>query len=146
MAGPFLVHVDGGGGKGPGHVAHTAGVVQMDVGHRHPGQVTRAHAEGVERVEQHPHRALAARLHQDRRRPVHQVAGRHLLPPPEEGVDLDDAGSDLRGRHVPTSITTFTSSGCRANASAQCSRGTRLVTSFEIHEWSAFMSASAAAW
>ena len=42
VARPLLVHVDGGGGKGPGHVAHPAGVVEVDVGHRHPGQLRRA--------------------------------------------------------------------------------------------------------
>ena len=54
--------------------------------------------QGVQRLEQGRHRALAAGLHQHRRRSGDQVAGRHPLPPAEQGVDLDDPGGDL-GRH-----------------------------------------------
>ena len=45
VARPLLVDVHRGVGKGPGHVAHPAGVVEMDVGHGHAGQRPRAHAE-----------------------------------------------------------------------------------------------------
>ena len=44
VAGSLLVHVDGGPGEGAGHVADPAGVVEVDVGDDHSGQVVRARA------------------------------------------------------------------------------------------------------
>ena len=89
VAGALLVDVDGGVGKGAGHVADAAGVVEVDVGDGDAGQVVGADAEVVERGEQRRHRRLAARLDQHRRRPLDQVAGGDPLPPAEQRVDLE---------------------------------------------------------
>ena len=82
VAGPLLVDVHRGPGEGPGHVAHTAGVVEVDVGDHHPGQVRGAHPEGVQRRQQDGHRGLAARLDQDRGRPVHRYPAVIRVHPP----------------------------------------------------------------
>src|SRR4029450_3183583 len=39
VPGPLLVDVDGGVGEGGGHIAHTTGVIEVDVRHGHPGQL-----------------------------------------------------------------------------------------------------------
>ncbi len=41
VAGALLVHVHRRLGEGPGHVAHPSGMIEVDVGHGHPGQVSR---------------------------------------------------------------------------------------------------------
>ena len=83
--------VDGGIGKGPGHVADPTGVVEVDVGDHHPGQVVGAESEPLQLGQQHRHRALTAGLDQHRGVPLDEVAGGHPLPSAEEGVQLDDA-------------------------------------------------------
>ena len=80
MARPFLVHVDRRVRKGPGDVSDAAGMIEMDVGHRHPAQVSGRHPELGERLQEHRDRALASRLDQQRRVPVHEVSGGHPLP------------------------------------------------------------------
>ena len=110
VPGALFVDVDGRRRKGPGHVPHPTGMVEVDVRHGHPRQVSGADPECVQRVQQCRHRALAPGLNQHRSAAFDQVAGGHPLPPAQEGVDLDDTGGDLR-RHAPTSITTLTSSG-----------------------------------
>ena len=97
VAGPLLVDVDGGLREGPGHVAHAAGVVEVDVGDHDVGQVVGRDAEVVQGGEQGGHRGLAAGLDQHRLGAVDQVPGGDPLPAPEEGVDLVDAvGDQLR--------------------------------------------------
>ncbi len=91
---PLLVHVHGGGRKGPGDVAHPAGVVEVDVGDGDPGQLGGPDADLVERGEEDGHRALAARLDQDRGRTLDEIAGRHPIPATQPGVDLEHAGRD----------------------------------------------------
>ena len=98
VAGPLLVDVHGGPGKGPGHIAHPAGVVEVDVGDGHAGQVAGRHAVLLERGQQGRHRRLAAGLDQDRRRTLDQVPGGHPGPSPQEGVDLPDPRPDV-GTH-----------------------------------------------
>ena len=62
MARSLGVHVDGGVGEGAGHVAHPAGVVEMDVGDDDSGELVRADAEAGQFVEEDRHRALAPGL------------------------------------------------------------------------------------
>ena len=66
VAGALLVHVHGGLREGPGHVADPAGVVEVDVGDGHAGQVAGGHAVLLQGGEQGRHRRLAAGLDQDR--------------------------------------------------------------------------------
>jgi hypothetical protein len=89
------VHVNGGIGERPGDVPDTSGVVEMDVRHGYAGKVFRAHAVPGQGVKQCRRRALAARFDQDGSRPFDQVTGRHPLPASEQGVYLQDAGSDV---------------------------------------------------
>ncbi len=98
MAGALFVDVHGGLRKGPGHVADAAGVVEVDVGDGHAGQVSGSHAVFLEGSEQGGHRRLAAGLHQDRRRTLDQIPGGDPGPPSEKGVDLPDARPDV-GTH-----------------------------------------------
>ncbi len=110
VPGALLVHVDGGRGKGPGHVADAAGVVEVDVGDRHarpapPGPTP----IWLERGQQDRDRGLAAGLDQHRRRALDQVAGRDPLPAAEQRVDLEhavgrcDGASARRGSASPLS-------------------------------------------
>ncbi len=168
VAGPRRVHVHGGRRESPGHVAHPAGVVQVDVGHHHPGQIGRPEPQAGQRGQQHRHRRLAARLHQHRPRPLHEVAGGDPLPAAEQGVDLQHPRPDaprlghlgpgpggvmvaprsvtVAGGHgAATSTTTFTSSGWRARASCQRPRGTRRLTRRSSHDRSAAARAAAPA-
>ena len=61
---PLLVHVHGGRGEGTGHVAHAAGVVEVDVRDSDPGQLGGADADLAQRGQQHGHRGLASGLDQ----------------------------------------------------------------------------------
>ena len=60
------------------------------------GEVVGAHAELVERGEQHRDRALAAGLDEHRGVALDEVARGHPLPATEQGVDLDHAVADSR--------------------------------------------------
>jgi hypothetical protein len=91
------VDVHGGPREGGGHVAHPAGVVEVDVGDDDGGEGVGAHAELVEGGQQGGDRGLAAGLDQNGRRAVDQVAGGQPVPAAEAGVDLDDPGGDLAG-------------------------------------------------
>jgi hypothetical protein len=169
MASTLFVDVHRGLGEGAGHVAHPTGVVQVDVGDHHPGQVLGPEAQLFQLGQQHGHRALAARLHQDGCRTLDEVAGGHSLPAAQQRVELDDPCGDT-GPHLAiadrsgiggvvmgvrvgmgaahegvTSITTLTSSGFRSSASGQESRGTLLLTTLASHASSALANASAAA-
>jgi hypothetical protein len=66
VAGAALVDVDRRLRERPGHVADPAGVVEVDVGHGHAGQVVGRDPEAVEGGEQRRDRALAARLDEHR--------------------------------------------------------------------------------
>src|SRR5690606_38881735 len=103
VPGPPLVHVDRRLGEGRGHVAHPAGVVEVDVGDRHTRQLAGVDAELGQGGEQVGHRCLAAGLDQHRGVAGDEVAGGHLVPAPEQGVDLQDPGCDL-GVHVTPSV------------------------------------------
>ena len=92
---PLLVDVHGGPGKGPGHITDPAGVVEVDVGDGHAGQVAGRHAVLLEGGQQGRHRRLAAGLDEDRRRTLDQVAGGDPGPAAEEGVDLPDPRPDV---------------------------------------------------
>ena len=94
---PLLVHVDRGGGEGPGHVADAARMVEVDVGDRHSGQLRGTDPDLAQRGEQHRHRALAAGLDQHRCRTLYEVARGNPLPASEHGVDLEHAGRDAAG-------------------------------------------------
>ena len=83
------MHVDGGPRKGASYVTDAAGVVEMDVGDDHSGQFVGGDAETGQLVEEHGHRALASGLDEDGCVTLEQVAGGHLLPAPEQCVDLD---------------------------------------------------------
>ena len=98
MPGPLPVDVDGGGGKGPGHVAHPAGVVEMDVGDGHPGQIVGPEPQLVQRGRSAGTELWLPVSTRTGAGPGEQVAGRHPFPATEQGVDLDDPGGDLR-RH-----------------------------------------------
>ena len=94
---PLLVHVDRGRGKGAGHVADAACMVEMDVGDRHPGQFPGTDTDLAQGGEQDRDRRLASGLDEHRCRPFDQVPGRHLLPTTEHGVDLEHAGCNGPG-------------------------------------------------
>ncbi len=100
VPGPLLVHVDAGRREGAGHVTDAAGVVEVDVGDGHPGQLGWPHPDLGQRRQQHGHRGLASRLDQHRRRALNEVAGGDVLPAAQQGVDLEDAlGDGPRRRH-----------------------------------------------
>ena len=99
VSGPLGVDVDRGVGKGAGHVAHPAGVVEVDVGHGHPGQVVGRHSQIGEGGQEGGHRALAARLDEHRLGPLDEVARGDALPAPQQRVDLEHARPDALG-HV----------------------------------------------
>ncbi len=101
VPGPALVHVHRRLGKGPGHVSHTPGMVEVDVGDHHPRQLPGRDAERFELGEQHGHARLAAGLDQHRGVAGDEVAGGDVLPPSEQCVDLDDPRGDRLG-HGPT--------------------------------------------
>ena len=88
VARPLLVHVDRGRGKGAGHVADTACVVEVDVGDRHPRQFVGPDPDLLQCGEQDRDRGLAPGLDEHRRGPFDEVPGRHPLPTTEHGVDL----------------------------------------------------------
>ena len=103
MPGAPLVDVHRGLRERRGHVAHAPGVVEVDVGDGHAGQVVGGDAQVVEGREQVRDRGLAAGLDQDRGVAGDQVAGRDLVPAAEQRVDLQDARCDL-GVHVTPSV------------------------------------------
>ena len=97
----LLVHVDRRVRKGAGHVAHAAGVIEVDVGDGDARQVVGADAERVERSQQLRHRRLAAGLHQHGLGTLDEVAGGDRRPPAEQRVDLQHAVTDAF-RHEAT--------------------------------------------
>ena len=99
VAGPLLVDVDRGLREGEGHVAHPAGVVEVDVGDHDVGQVLGLEAQPVQRREQGGHRGLATGLDQGRLRSLEQIPGGDPLPAPQQGVDLEHVLRDARGHN-----------------------------------------------
>ena len=73
----------------PGDVAHAAGMVQVDVGDHHRGQVARPHAQRGERVPHHRRRRRRPGLHQARTVGEDQVSGGNLAVSRHPGVDLE---------------------------------------------------------
>src|ERR687897_1512175 len=98
-----LVDVDGGVGERGGHVAHAPRVVEVDVGDRDAGELAGVDPEVDQGGEQRRYRRLAAGLDQHGGITCDEVAGRDLLPAAEQGVDLQDSGSDLAVHRVPFS-------------------------------------------
>ena len=72
-----------------GDVAHAAGMVQVDVGDHHRGQVAGPHAERGERVPHHRRRRCRSGLHQARTVGEDQVSGGNLAVSRHPGVDLE---------------------------------------------------------
>ena len=120
MASPLGVHVDGGRGEGPGHVAHPAGMVEMDVGDDDSGELVRAHAEGGQLVEEHRHRALAARSR--RARVHHPRSGTRPSPAPSRRAGCRSRARRRR-RGVPPRRTGGCSSWLRAPSEVVTSGG-----------------------
>lgn len=175
MAGPLRVDVHRGLGEGPGHVAHPTGMIEVNMGDDHAGQVLGPEPHPRQLVEEHRYGALAARLHQDRGGAFDEVAGGDPLPSTQQRVELEDPRGDpgpdpgmalvggvgravgrglavvgvgvrMRAAHDgATSITTLTSSGLRSSATGQESSGTRRLTSLASQPSSALANASAAA-
>ena len=78
-------------GEGPGHVAHPPGVIEVDVGDHHTGQVGGTEAQSLQQGQQDRDRALAAGLDQHGGIPLDQVAGGDPFPSTEQRVQLDDS-------------------------------------------------------
>ena len=148
VPGPLLVHVDGGAGEGPGHVAHPAGVVEVDVGDHHPGQI-----DGPEAQAGRARPGAPAPTTGSRSPPA-------PAPGPRSGSRPSPAASrraGCRSRRTPgaiggpppvtpaTSTTTFTSSGWRSSACGHWSRGTFRLTTLASQARSALASAWAPA-
>lgn len=98
------MHIYLGLGKGAGYVSDATGVVEVDVSDHDAGKFTGNDAELTETGEEDLDRALAARLDEDGARALDKVTGAHLLPAPEQSVDLDDAGSKVSGCHKERSL------------------------------------------
>ena len=98
VPGAFLVHVHRGGRKGARHIADATRVVEVDVGDGHPRQLGRTHSDLVQRGQEDRDRALTARLDEHRSGAFDEIAGGDPLPPPEHGVDLEDARRDRARR------------------------------------------------
>ena len=101
VAGALLVDVDGGLGEGPGHVAHAAGVVEVDVGDHDVGQVVGGDAEVVQGGEQGGDRRLAPGLDQHRlgaRRPGSPAVTRSQPP---SSVSISTTPGAMRSAIAP---------------------------------------------
>ena len=72
------------------------------MGHRYAGEVAGIDAELAQSGQEHPDRALAPRLDEDRPRSFDQVPSGELLPAPEQRVDLDNAWCEDGSGHATT--------------------------------------------
>ena len=98
MTGALLVDVHGRRGKRTRHIAHPAGVIEVDVGDRHAGELLGPDPDLVEGGEEDGNRRLAPGLDEHGSGALDQITRRDPLPPAEQGVDLEHTRCD-RLRH-----------------------------------------------
>jgi hypothetical protein len=99
MPGTLLVHIDRGVREGAGDIADATGVVEVDVGDRHAGQVVGADTQFGQLGEEGRDGGLGSCFDEDWPRTGDEVARGHPRPTTEEGVDLQDARRQLCGGH-----------------------------------------------
>ena len=106
MACPALVHDHGGARVRPGDVAHSARVVEVDVGHDDRRKVCGVDAECGERLLHNGRAQRCAGLHEGRALSPDQVPRSDARVAAHLGVDLEDVVAEVgdprrgRGRHV----------------------------------------------